>query len=75
MDVFGWVFVAVVVVLVVGFGAVGVVLSRRHRRAIAAEFTPLTDEQLLTGLLELRRAVALQRQSEQARDMHVRHWR
>lgn len=77
-DSLGNVLIAMYAVILLGCGAWGYtshLVTKRRRRIIRREFRVVPDEQLLTGLAELRRAMALQAQSERARDMHVRHWR
>lgn len=78
LDNLGNVLALMCVVIVVGCGLWGLgarMVAKRRLAAVRREFGVVPDEQLLVGLADLRRAVDAQRQSEQARDMHVRYWR
>lgn len=64
-----------IVVLCCGWGVIVTAAAKHRARRIAEEFAPPSEEQLVTGLSELRAAMEAQRQADLARDMHRRPWR
>lgn len=65
----------VVVIGCLAWGATAALLAQHRMKRIDPELRPVDDDEWIAGVENLRRAVAAQRQADEARDMHRRHWR